>query len=159
VLKFKKYPYKGVPMQIVEVKAERPVPLRHKILRPEMPLEASIYPEDHLPGTLHLAAFDGEALVGCATALPKSPPGRMDAAYQLRGMAVEALYRNQGLGAQLLQRLETAVAARGITLMWCNGRTVAQSFYERAGWRTEGDEFDLVGIPHFVMVKMLAPSL
>jgi predicted GNAT family N-acyltransferase len=142
-------------MPIVKVEASLLVPLRHKILRPQWPVADSHYPEDALPTTLHLGAFDGETLVGCATALLMPPPGSTDIAYQLRGMAVEAPYRNQGLGAEVLQALEGLVASKGISLMWCNGRTVAKNFYERAGWRTVGEEFDLRGVPHFIMNKTL----
>jgi predicted GNAT family N-acyltransferase len=36
--------------------------------------------------------------------------------------------------------------------VWCNARTPARAFYERAGFRTVSDEFELPEIgPHYVM--------
>ena len=36
--------------------------------------------------------------------------------------------------------------------LWCNARLHAVGFYERQGWKVEGDEFDVPDIgPHFVM--------
>lgn len=142
-------------MRIDAVEAERIVPLRHRILRPEQPIEVVRYPSDDTPGSIHLAAFDGERIIGCATALVAQAPGRAEPAYQLRGMAVEPEYRNQGIGARLLARIELGVKAHGYPLIWCNGRVVAANFYRRHGWSEASDVFDIVGIPHHVFVKPL----
>ncbi len=41
--------------------------------------------------------------------------------------------------------------------MWCNARSGARTFYERAGFCVEGEEFEIAGIgPHFLMAKPLS---
>jgi hypothetical protein len=38
--------------------------------------------------------------------------------------------------------------------VWCNARTPAAGFYGRAGFATEGEEFELPSIgPHFLMSR------
>jgi predicted GNAT family N-acyltransferase len=40
--------------------------------------------------------------------------------------------------------------------VWCNARTPARGFYERAGFAAVGEEFALPDIgPHFLMVLLL----
>ena len=52
--------------------------------------------------------------------------------------------------AALLEHAESHGALR----LWCNARTPARSFYERAGFRVVSDEFELPGIgPHVVMER------
>lgn len=142
-------------MRIDAIDAERIVPLRHRVLRPEQPIEVVRYPSDEAPGSIHLAAFDGERIIGCATALVAQAPLHDESAYQLRGMAVEPEYRNQGIGARLLAQIELSVKERRYPLIWCNGRVVAANFYRRHGWTEVGEVFDIVGIPHYVFVKPL----
>jgi GNAT superfamily N-acetyltransferase len=142
-------------MRIVETAAETVIPLRFAVLRPHRPIAESHYPTDHAPGTIHLAAFDGETLVGCASAHVEGPSSETRAAYRLRGMAVKEGYRSKGIGAQLLEALEARIKAAGVALVWCNGRAPAGAFYRRHGWQQEGDAFDIVGVPHYVFTKHL----
>ncbi|HEY9898466.1 MAG TPA: GNAT family N-acetyltransferase [Pantanalinema sp.] len=142
-------------MPIVETTAETITPLRFAVLRPHRPIEESRYPTDQAPGTIHLAAYDGETLVGCTSAHLEPAPGREGQAYRLRGMAVQEGYRGKGIGAQLLEAMEARIKATGTPLVWCNGRTQAGAFYRRHGWQPEGAEFDIVGVPHYVFSKVL----
>jgi hypothetical protein len=42
--------------------------------------------------------------------------------------------------------------------VWCNARTPARGFYERAGFAVEGEEFELPEIgPHVLMTLALDP--
>ena len=145
-------------MRIV-IKSTEPAaiaPLRHAVLRPNRPLEESYYPTDHEPGSIHLAAFDGDRLIGCASAHVEAAPTQAGHGYRLRGMAVVDSYRNHGIGGRLLTAMEAAVRSAGAEIIWCNGRLMAANFYRRHGWVPVGDEFDLIGIPHLVFTKALA---
>lgn len=133
------------------VAAEDVRPLRHRILRPEQPLEATVYPGDDLPGSVHLGAFDGDRLVGIAS-LYHEPRAGTDDGWRLRGMATEAEARGRGLGAALLTACLEHVAAAGGGELWCNARDAAIGFYRRAGFDVISAEFDIPGIgPHVVM--------
>jgi GNAT superfamily N-acetyltransferase len=133
--------------------------LRHAVLRTGLPTEAARYPQDALPGTFHLAARDGDGqVVGCVTFFPDEWDGAPGAsAYRFRGMGTAPHVRGQGYGAALLAAGVAEAAARGAEVVWCNGRTSARGFYERAGFTAYGEEFTLEPSgPHYVFAHMVA---
>lgn len=127
-------------------------PLRHAVLRPGQPATASAYPQDEVPDTLHLAAYDDVgAVVGCATFFPEPLDG--EPAWRLRGMATAPAVRGQGYAGEMLARGIVELRERGVPLLWCNARTSAVGFYERFGFERRGAEFDLPLLgPHYVLV-------
>jgi GNAT superfamily N-acetyltransferase len=143
-------------LTISETTAETILPLRAAVLRPGHPLEDAVFPTDAAPGTFHLAAYDGEKLVGCASVHVAPTPDGRSPAMQLRGMAVLEEYRSQGVGARVLEVLERMALERGAAVIWCNGREQAGGFYRRHGWVQQGDMFMSVGVPHYVFAKPLA---
>jgi len=132
--------------------------LRHAVLRPNLPIETAMYPEDDHPEVLHLARVDeAGAVLSCVTFFPEPTryaPGAV--AWRFRGMATAADQRNRGIGGQLLEAGVTAVAARGGTAVWCNGRVAAAEFYRRHGFVSHGEVFELVPAgPHYVFVRVV----
>jgi GNAT superfamily N-acetyltransferase len=126
------------------------MPLRHAVLRPGYPPEASRYEQD--ADAVHIGAWDGDALVACATVFADpwaGPPPEPDA-WRLRGMAVEPARQGGGVGADVLAAAVAAARESGAPVMWANARTTALGFYERYGWRVAGEEFDAAdtGLPH-----------
>lgn len=70
---------------------------------------------------------------------------------QLRGMAVLASHQRHGIGRQLLLHAEQ-IARSNERRLWCKAREIAVPFYERNGWMTTGDYFDIPNIgPHVIM--------
>ena len=131
----------------VDVEAVRP--LRAAVLRPEEDLAESVYPADDLADTIHLAAFDGEVVVGTATIFPEPHDGRP--AWRLRGMAVAESHRRSGVGSAVLAEVLRQMGEHGIDLLWCNARTVALPFYTGHGFTIVGNEFRTAnGVPHYV---------
>ena len=135
-------------------------PLRSEILRPGQPPESLVYPGDDAPGSFHAGAFVDGALVGIATVYPEPMPAAPDAdldpssAFRLRGMATRTGLQGRGIGRAVLARCIDHVRDSGADVLWCNARVGALGFYERLGFETLGDEFDIAGIgPHFVMWK------
>jgi predicted GNAT family N-acyltransferase len=126
--------------------------LRAAVLRPGWPLEESVYPEDGMPSTWHLAAVDAEGVVvGCSTWFPQGHDG--EPAWRLRGMATAQQVRGTGVGGMLVSAGLDVVAGSGAPLVWCNARTTALPFYSRFGFVARGEEFLAAhGVPHFLMV-------
>ncbi|MFC5720120.1 GNAT family N-acetyltransferase [Streptomyces gamaensis] len=129
--------------------------LRHPVLRPGLPAEAAVYPEDGDPRTFHVAAYDGAGAVrACVTFFPDPfphPAPGTDAAWRFRGMGSHPDVRGLGYGAAVLRAGLAEAAARGAGLVWCNGRTSARGFYERLGFTATGEEFVLAPSgPHHV---------
>lgn len=124
--------------------------LRCRVLRAPLGLSRAQVGFRGEEDALHLIALDGdagEALVGCV--LFDFQSGR------LRAMAVEPSRQRQGVGAQLVRRLEQEVLQRGVRTITLHARAEATSFYARLGYAVAGEPFIEVSLPHVQMVKSL----
>lgn len=127
--------------------------LRQAVLRPgdTLPL-----PGDDEPA-FYVGAFDGEILVGTGNVRPSPPPWAPDdPAWRLRGMATAPDRRGEGVGAAVLATLMEHCRAHGGGVFWCNARTPARRFYERAGLQVIGEPWEDPAIgPHVRMWMVL----
>ena len=139
--------------QIRRIDAADTRPLRHAILRPNQPFEATVYPLDQEPASGHLGAFLGDELVGVASVFNEARPGDTDpCAWRLRGMATREQDRGQGIGSALLHACLDYLRTASGTTLWFNARTTAAGFYSRFGFVVQGEVFNIEGIgPHVVM--------
>jgi predicted GNAT family N-acyltransferase len=135
------------------------LPLRAKMLRPNQSVESAHFDRDLEPNTLHFSCSASGQMVCVLTFLPNVCPV-MDLAkpYQLRGMATDTVAHGKGYGAKLLgfacEYLQENHLAAAV---WCNARESAIGFYEKLGFQSVGDYFEIAGIGrHVVMFKMLA---
>jgi GNAT superfamily N-acetyltransferase len=123
-------------------------PLRQEILRPHERLErlAADEPSD----AYAVGVFDRGNLISVGLVAPDGEPG----AWRVRGMATVPRARGKGAGTAVLEALVRRAIGGGASRVWCNARTPARSLYERAGFRTVSEEFELPDIgPHFVMER------
>jgi len=149
-------PLTGVRVVAVDAQAGRA--LRMAVLRPEQDPAEPMYAREREPSTLHFAALGagGEVLAVGSTMPDGHPLEPRPGDWRVRGMATEPHERGRGLGALVLAAVEAAAREGGARRLWCNARTPARGFYERAGFIAEGEEFEIAGIgPHFVMAKPL----
>ena len=70
-------------------------------------------------------------------------------------MAVLRAMRGSGVGGQVLQALVDAARERGVNSIVLHAQTSARRFYERQGFKAEGEAFDEVEIPHIAMRRSL----
>jgi ribosomal protein S18 acetylase RimI-like enzyme len=134
--------------------------LRRRVLRPDMPPEASSYPGDDDTDAVHFAVFADDRLAGCASLYREPLPGddRADA-WRLRGMATAPETRGCGYGGALLEACISHVRERGGGVVWCNAREPAVGFYERYGLRIVSERFEIAGIgPHYRMLTAVEPT-
>lgn len=148
--------------QVRQVPAEVTYPLRQRVLRPHQAVADLRLDGDDDPDTASLAAVDGTGMVlGTATVRrERCPwlPGRTDA-WRLRGMATAPEHQGSGIGTQVLAACIAHIARIGGGLLWCNARTPARAFYERAGFTVHGQEWvDPVIGPHVQMCSELPAS-
>jgi GNAT superfamily N-acetyltransferase len=147
---------KSADFKILRVPVELIRPLRHAVLRAGLPAEAAVFDADDEPTSIHLAALDsGDRVIGCLSIVRDDWEG--EAAWRLRGMAVDSAAQRSGIGRTLVQEIESIIATDGhSSLLWCNARTPAVGFYQKMGWQAVGDEFDIpTAGPHFRMCKRL----
>jgi len=119
------------------------IPLRHRILRAGMPVEAAHFTGDREASTIHVAAFRGAEAAGCASFMLNQ--WQSEPAWQLRGMATDAGLQGRGIGRDVLAYI-TALAREaqpGVRVLWCNARVPAMRFYERERWQIMSDEFEI----------------
>lgn len=145
-------------MTVRPISAAETRPLRGAVLRPGQPPARLVYPGDDAEGSFHAGAFVDGDLVGIATVYPEPMPHAPEAdidpsnAFRLRGMATKPGLQGQGIGREVLGRCIDHVRAAGADVLWCNARVGALGFYQRLGFQTIGDEFEIEGIgPHYVM--------
>lgn len=74
----------------------------------------------------------------------------------LRGMATDAAHRGAGFGSAVLSFGIAELERRNASLVWCNGRLVAQRFYKRMGFKPVGPRFDKPHSgPHRIFIRKL----
>ncbi|WP_395092316.1 GNAT family N-acetyltransferase [Armatimonas sp.] len=131
---------------IKETTADSLIALRWQVLRPGRPESAAHFAEDAAEGSAHFAALDiNGVVIGCASVIKKNN------ALQLRGMATAPEWQGKGVGSAVLAATQAYALRQGL-LLWCNARVSAVGFYQKSGWHTEGEPFDVAESgPHVVM--------
>lgn len=108
----------------------------------------------HPPGGVYVVALtDAEKVVGVARLL--GDPG--DAERRLRQVAVHPGAWGTGIGRALVTELERVAISEGSSEVVLNARDSAIGFYERLGYRVDGDLFvsEMTRLPHHPMKKSL----
>ena len=102
------------------------------------------------PDCRHVVAETGSGrVIGTGRLLPEGRIGRM---------AVARDWRGRGVGRALLDALVACARERGFATVELHAQCHAIGFYEAAGFRAEGPEFDDAGIAHRRMRRSLRVS-
>ncbi|HOZ76512.1 MAG TPA: GNAT family N-acetyltransferase [Ferruginibacter sp.] len=129
---------------------EKMVKLRYEIMRKPLGLS---FTEDELnkeKDDILIGAFEEDEIIGCCLLT------KVDAnCTRLRQMAVQKNRQGMGIGESMMQFAENIARDRGFKKIVMHARETAIGFYERYGYKTKGDEFIEVNIPHRVMEKKL----
>ena len=146
----------GDPVDIVEydvdalswlAAGDQAGPVREQVFVVEQGVPADMEYDEFDPWSLHVLARgpDGQA-IGTGRLLPDGHIGRL---------AVLADWRSRGVGRALMCRLTDIARQRGFAELKLNAQVSAAGFYERLGYRAEGEVFMEAGIPHLAMVRKL----
>jgi GNAT superfamily N-acetyltransferase len=142
---------------IQPIRAEQARQLRRTILRPNLPIETIFYSGDDAGDTLHAGAFVDDELVGISTILQEAPAGKNDiGAWRLRGVAVDARQRGQGIGLALIEACIAHAESHGASYVWASGRTSALPVYTALGFSSQGDEYVTDTGPHCLLKRSIA---
>ena len=129
---------------------DRTVALRDEILRSPLGLAFS---SEELAGetdSFHLACRRNGELVGCVVLKPLP-----DQQIRMRQLAVRTDCQGQGIGRSLVVYSESFAREHGYREMVLHARESATGFYQRLGYRKEGDPFIEVTLPHYAMRKSI----
>jgi predicted GNAT family N-acyltransferase len=129
---------------------EKSLHIRDMVLR--KPLGMSIY-NDNLKADeidTHIAAILNDEIVGTLILNKLS-----SIEIKMRQVAVNHAMKGEGIGAKMVAFSEEVSKKMGYSKMILHARKVVVLFYQKQGYRTLGEEFLEVGIPHFKMEKDL----
>jgi N-acetylglutamate synthase-like GNAT family acetyltransferase len=101
--------------------------------------------------SLHLVALKDHKVIGCVLFHPEGKTGRM---HQL---AVSDDHQARGIGTQLVQVLEERLKDDGYQSLYKEVRLPVIEFFEKIGYRPEGDLYEKSGLDHRRMKKVLSP--
>lgn len=150
----------SIDYKIKTISPQEVLPLRQKVLRPNMQPHECVFPGDNDSSTVHFGLFHNNKII-CVATFILSPHHDIASGnpYQLRGMATDPSYQSQGFGESILQfAMAELKLKKGADLLWCNARLRALHFYEKLGFRALGELFEVIGTgPHKVMYKHLIP--
>lgn len=132
---------------IKPISVEDALPLRHKVLWPDHPVEHSMVVGDET--ALHFGGFLEQELICVASLF------RDGSAIRLRKFATHPDFQGKGYGSVMLRHLLEVAVQSGATTFWFDAREAALPFYERHGFTKEGERFFKGDIPYFRMSQDL----
>jgi GNAT superfamily N-acetyltransferase len=150
-----------VSFEIRPVTAAETFPLRQRVLRPHETFDELARRRGGDSDPCHFAAQDAGTVIGSASVGRESPPWATDhqPSWRLRGMATAEDRRREGVGTALLATVIDHVREHGGGLLWCNARTPAVSLYQRAGFTTRGESWDVPHIGPHIAMEMLVEAV
>ena len=101
--------------------------------------------------SLHLVALKDHKVIGCVLFHPEGDTGRM------QQLAVSADHQARGIGTQLVRELEERLRGDGYKSLYKEVRLPVIEFFEKIGYRPEGELFERAGLDHRRMKKDLNP--
>lgn len=140
-------------MRVGPATAAQTAALRRAVLRPGA---VGPLPGDEDPTAAFVAAWEGDEVVGTANVRPATT-SYDEGVWRLRGMATAERLRGTGVGATVLAAATAHVSAQSGRLLWCNARTPARRFYERAGFVVVGEEWDDPDLGPHVRMELRLP--
>ncbi len=130
---------------------DKAIQLRHELLRKPLGLVFSEAELAEEANQWHFGFAEGDQLIAVVVIVPLSPQS-----VKLRQMAVVQSRQREGHGAALVRSVEAVLGKRGVQRIELHARDVAKRFYEKLGYKIEGQPFIEVNIPHYKMVKTIA---
>lgn len=142
----------GLTVKIVEFEGEleAAIAVRFRVFVAEQ----SIPPEEELDAddatAIHaIASYEGNVVGTGRLVLDDAQSARIGR------MAVDAPWRRQGIGAEILGFLENEARSRGFHHAVLHAQEYVKSFYANQGYLEHGEPFLEVDIPHVEMRKAL----
>ena len=142
-----------MPLKIIDhgsKEYQQMIALRTDILRKPLGLTYDPKVLELEKNDILLGAFEDDQIMACCI-LSKFN----ESTCQLRQMAVHQSMQRNGVGAALMNFAEHMARDNGYKFMMMHARATAVGFYEKLGYKIEGDVFEEVTIPHYEMKKPL----
>lgn len=118
--------------------------IREAVFIAEQAVPAELEWDDEDDAAMHFLACEGDYPIGTARLLADGHIGRVSVLKDWRGLKV---------GEALMRAVIEAAEQRGQREQKLSAQVHATAFYERLGFRIEGEEYLEAGIPHVMMVR------
>jgi GNAT superfamily N-acetyltransferase len=141
---------------IKEIQASETYWVRQEVLRKGKPIETCHFEGDDAVTTTHFGIELNKKIIGIVSVYQANSKLFFDEhQFQIRGMAVLEAHQKKGYGALLIERAEKYCFEKNASLIWFNAREKAAPFYEKSGYQTIGNSFEIPEVgTHFVMFKL-----
>jgi predicted GNAT family N-acyltransferase len=125
--------------------------IRNTVFGQEQQIPRELDWDGNDPACLHVVATDSKGnTIGTGRILADGKIGRL---------AVLKRWRSQGVGARMLEALVDFARSRDLGKVYLHAQAHAVPYYEKSGFKKEGDEFIEAGIRHIKMVRRVQPTL
>ena len=111
--------------------------VRLEELYKNLPAKLSNYKGDFSNSTKHLALFEGNKVVSCATIFCDQKKKTV----QIRGMLTKKKFQKKGYGSSLMKFMIRYLIKEEYKSLWCNSRVSAINFYNKVGFKKNGKVF------------------
>ena len=124
---------------------EKVFALRFEVFVDEQNVPPEIEIDEKDDNAIHIIAEEEGVTVGCARAVLSE-----NSAYIGR-IAVKKNLRGRHIGLQICRFVIDYCEEQGCKYIWLNAQVQAQGFYEKLGFKSEGEPFMEAGIEHIKM--------
>lgn len=130
-------------IQIKPIKTKDVLPIRHKVMWPNMPINYVSIENDK--DARHFGLFINEELVSVISLFLKNKQA------QFRKFATLTKHQGLGYGSILLKHIITLVKEEKLKKLWCNARVEKSKFYTKFNLKVTNKRFVKGGIDYVVM--------
>ncbi|GLU54638.1 GNAT family N-acetyltransferase [Dyadobacter frigoris] len=134
-------------IEIKKVSVEDILPIRHKVLWPDKPIEF-VNVEGDEEG-IHFGLYEDSKLVTIISLFEEGKSMRF------RKFATLPEYQNRGFGKMMILKVIDYAKENDFQRLWCDARTDALNFYERAGFQKFSEPFFKENIEYNKIEKIL----
>ena len=135
-------------MKNIEIKLINPQlthKIRNEVLWPHKDLKDCMINEDLQSNTFHVGVFLNTEIISIGTFIKKTNNIFIDIKdqYRLRAMATSKIHQGKSMGIKLIDFAINFLREKNMKLLWCDARKIAIPFYEKMGFKTHGDYYNI----------------
>lgn len=123
------------------------IALRKEVLYEARGISPHYYNEED--SHVQIVGFNNNIIIATCSLVPEGEDCRM------RYVAIKENIQGAGIGSKMLVFFEQQARNKGFKSIYCHARDTAINFYTKNGYKTEGEMFEQVTIPHIKMRKIL----
>jgi len=137
---------KNIAPEIKQITSSETLPIRHKVMWPNKPIEYVKLPNDE--NARHFGLFVNGEITSIISLFEDNNE------VQFRKFATLEKFQGLGYGSILLKKIIDLIKKEGVRKLWCNARVEKSKFYERFNLKTTDKKFVKGGIEYVIMEKI-----